>query len=150
MKSKATNEQLAKVLEYTLAEHQKNIEKSEKERNIFLKEFENQIETLKNVSLKPNLAEFERLNEQLEKGAINGAEKIKSAVNSAYFSPLILGIVFTVFISGVGMLIYSFKKIQTANEVADAKELALKNYFSKFLTENPKANASFKDWKEKQ
>jgi hypothetical protein len=34
--------------------------------------------------------------------------------------------------------------------VADAKELALKNYFSKFLTENPKANASFKDWKEKQ
>jgi tetrahydromethanopterin S-methyltransferase subunit F len=150
MKGKATNEQLAKVLEYTLSEHQKNIEKSEKERNIFLKEFENQIETLKNVSLKPNLAEFERLNEQLEKGAINGAEKIKSAVNSAYFSPLILGIVFTVFISGAGMLIYSFKKIQTANEVADAKELALKNYFSKFLKENPKANESYKYWNEKQ
>ena len=31
MKGKATNEQLAKVLEYTLSEHQKNIEKSEKE-----------------------------------------------------------------------------------------------------------------------
>ena len=38
MKGKATNEQLAKVLEYTLSEHQKNIEKSEKERAIFLKE----------------------------------------------------------------------------------------------------------------
>ena len=35
MKGKATNEQLAKVLEYTLSEHQKNIEKSEKERAIF-------------------------------------------------------------------------------------------------------------------
>ena len=58
--------------------------------------------------------------------------------------------VFTVFISGVGMLAYSFKQIQKANEVADAKELALKNYFSKFLTENPKTDESFKVWKEKQ
>ena len=42
------------------------------------------------------------------------------------------------------MLAYSFKQIQKANEVADAKELALRNYFSKFLTENPKANESLK------
>lgn len=150
MKGKATNEQLAKVLEYTLSEHQKNIEKSEKERTVFLKEFENQIETLKKISLKPNLTEFERLNEQLEKGAINGEERIKSALRSAYFSPFVLGIVFTVFISGLGMLAYSFNKIEKANEVANAKELALTKYFSKFLTENPKANQSFKEWKNKE
>lgn len=150
MKGKATNEQLAKVLEYTLSEHQKNIEKSEKERSVFLKEFQNQIETLKNVSLKPNLIEFERLNKQLEKGAINGEERIKSALRSAYFSPLVLGIVLIVFLSGVGMLAYSFKKIEKANELADAKELALTRYFSRFLTDNPKANESYKTWKEKQ
>ena len=150
MKGKATNEKLAKVLEYTLSEHQKNIEKSEKERTVFINEFKNQIESLKNISLKPNLTEFEHLNERLEKGCVNGAEQIKSALKSTYFSPLVLGIVFTVFISGVGMLGYSFKQIQKANEVADAKELALRNYFSKFLTENPKANESFKVWKEKQ
>lgn len=150
MKSKATNEQLAKVLEYTLAEHQKNIEKSEKERIVFLNEFKNEVQSLRNISLKPNLTEFTHLNEQLEKGAISGAERINSALKSAYFSPLILGIVFTVFISGVGMLVYSFKKLQTANEVADAKELALKNYFSNFLKENPKANESYKYWNEKQ
>ena len=67
MKGKATNEQLAKVLEYTLSEHQKNIEKSEKERTVFINEFKNQIESLKNISLKPNLTEFEHLNERLEK-----------------------------------------------------------------------------------
>jgi hypothetical protein len=154
MKSKATNEQLAKVLEYTLAEHQKNIEKSEKERiasfNSFLNSFNSQAQNLTKINLKPDLTEFAHLNEQLEKGAISGAERIKSAVKSAYFSPLILGIIFTVFISGVGMLVYSFKKIQTANEIADAKELALKNYFSKFLKENPKANESYKYWNEKQ
>jgi hypothetical protein len=38
------------------------------------------------------------------------------------------GIVFTVFISGVGMLAYSFKQIQKASEVADAKGFALRNY----------------------
>jgi hypothetical protein len=150
MKGKATNEQLAKVLEYTLSEHQKNIEKSEKERTVFINEFKNQIESLKNISLKPNLTEFEYLNERLEKGCVNGAENIKSALKSAYFSPLVLGIIFTVFISGVGMLAYSFKKIEKANEVAEAKEQALNKYFSKFLTENPKANESFKVWKEKQ
>ena len=150
MKSKATNEQLAKVLEYTLAEHQKNIEKSEKERIIFLNEFKSEVQSLRNISFKPNLTEFVHLNEQLEKGSIIGAERIKSALKSAYFSPLILGIVFTVFISGVGMLVYSFNKLQTANEVADAKELALKNYFSKFLKENPKANESYKYWNGKQ
>lgn len=150
MKTKATNEQLAKVLEYTLSEHQKHIEKSEKERTEFLNEFKNQIESLKNISLKPNLMEFDRLNEQLERGCFDGAEQIKSALRSVYFSPLVLGIVFTVFIAGVGMLTYSFKQIQKANELADAKELALKNYFSKFLIENPKANKSFKVWKEKQ
>ena len=150
MKGKATNEQLAKVLEYTLSEHQKNIEKSDKERTVFINEFKNQIESLNNISLKPNLTEFEHLNERLEKGCVNGAENIKSALKSVYFSPLVLGIIFTVFISGVGMLAYSFKQIQKANEVADAKELALKNYFSKFLTENPKADESFKIWKEKQ
>ena len=150
MKSKATNEQLAKVLEYTLAEHQKNIEKSEKERIVFLNEFKSEVQSLRNISLKPNLTEFTHLNEQLEKGAISGAERINSALKSVYFSPLILGIVFTVFISGVGMLVYSFKKIQTANDVANAKELALKNYFSKFLKENPKANESYKYWNEKQ
>jgi hypothetical protein len=153
MKSKATNEQLAKVLEYTLSEHQKSIEKSEKERNAsfnsFLNSFNSQAQNLTKINLKPDLTEFAHLNEQLEKGAISGAERIKSAVKSAYFSPLILGIIFTVFISGVGMLVYSFKKLQTANEVADAKELALKNYFLKFLKENPKADASFNDWKEK-
>ena len=63
---------------------------------------------------------------------------------------MVLGIVFTVFVSGVGMLAYSFKQIQKANEVADAKEQALNRYFSKFLIENPKANESFKVWKEKQ
>ena len=99
MKGKATNEQLAKVLEYTLSEHQKNIEKSEKERTVFINEFKNQIESLKNISLKPNLTEFEHLNERLEKGCVNGAEQIKSALKSTYFSPLVLGIVFTVFIS---------------------------------------------------
>ncbi len=150
MKGKATNEQLAKVLEYTLSEHQKNIEKSEKERSVFLKEFQNQIATLKNVSIKPNLTEFEHLNEQLEKGAINGEERIKSALRSAYFSPLVLGIVLIVFLSGVGMLVYSFKKIEKANELADAKELALTKHFSRFLTDNPKANESYKAWKEKQ
>lgn len=150
MKGKATNEQLAKVLEYTLSEHQKNIEKSEKERTVFINEFKSQIENLKNLSFKPNLSEFEHLNERLEKGCINGAENIKSALKNAYFSPLVLGIVFTVFISGIGMLAYSFKKIEKANEVGDAKELALRNYFSKFLTENPNANESFKVWKEKQ
>jgi hypothetical protein len=154
MKSKATNEQLAKVLEYTLSEHQKSIEKSEKERNAsfnsFLNSFNSQAQNLTKINLKPDLTEFAHLNEQLEKGAISGAERIKSAVKSAYFSPLILGIIFTVFISGVGMLVYSFKKIQTANEIADAKELALKNYFLKFLKENPKADASFNEWKEKQ
>ena len=150
MKGKATNEQLAKVLEYTLSEHQKNIEKSEKERTVFINEFKNQIESLKNISLKPNLTEFEHLNERLEKGCVNGAENIKSALKSVYFSPLVLGIVFTVFFSWLWMLVYFFKQIQNANEVADAKELALRNYFSKFLTENPKANESFKVWKEKQ
>lgn len=150
MKGKATNEQLAKVLEYTLSEHQKNIEKSEKERTVFINEFKNQIESIKNINLKPNLVEFEHMNERLNKGCTNGAEQIKSALKSVYFSPLVLGIVFTVFISGVGMLAYSFKKIEKANEVAEAKELALKNYFSKFLTENPKADESFKVWKEKQ
>lgn len=150
MKGKATNEQLAKVLEYTISEHQKNIEKSEKERTVFINEFKNQIESLRNISLKPNLTEFEHLNQRLEKGCAHGVENIRSALKSAYFSPLVLGIVFTVFISGVGMLAYSFKQIQKANEVADAKELALKNYFSKFLTENPKADESFKVWKEKQ
>ena len=101
MKGKATNEQLAKVLEeYTLSEHQKNIEKSEKERTVFINEFKNQIESLKNISLKPNLTEFEHLNERLEKGCVNGAENIKSALKSVYFSPLVLGIIFTVFISG--------------------------------------------------
>jgi hypothetical protein len=150
MKGKATNEQLAKVLEYTLSEHQKNIEKSEKERTVFINEFKNQIELLKNISLKPNLSEFEHLNERLEKGCVKGAENIKSALKNAYFSPLVLGIVFTVFISGIGMLAYSFNKIEKANEIGDAKELALRNYFSKFLTENPKANESFKVWKEKQ
>jgi hypothetical protein len=34
--------------------------------------------------------------------------------------------------------------------VANAKELALKNYFSKFLKENSKANKSYKYWNEKQ
>ena len=150
MKGKATNEQLAKVLEYTLSEHQKNIEKSEKERTIFLKDFRNEIESLKGISLSPNLVEFKHLNEQLEKGCVNGAEQIKSALKNVYFSPLVLGIVFTVFVSGVGMLAYSFKQIQKANEVADAKEQALNRYFSKFLIENPKANESFKVWKEKQ
>lgn len=150
MKGKATNEQLAKVLEYTLSEHQKNIEKSEKERNIFLKEFENQIETLKKISFKPNLTEFERLNEQLEKGAINGEERIKSALRSAYFSPFVLGIVAFVFIAGLGMMAYSFKKIEKANELADAKELALTKHFSRFLTDNPKANESYKVWKDKR
>lgn len=150
MKSKATNEQLAKVLEYTLTEHQKNIEKSEKERIVFLNEFKSEVQSLRNISLKPNLTEFLHLNEQLEKGAISGAEKINLALKSVYFSPLVLGIVFTVFISGVGMLVYSFNKLQKANEVADAKELALKNYFSKFLKENPKANESYKYWNEKQ
>lgn len=48
------------------------------------------------------------------------------------------------------MLVYSFKKIQTANEVENAKELELKNYFPKFLKENPKANESYKYWNEKQ
>jgi hypothetical protein len=48
------------------------------------------------------------------------------------------------------MLAYSFKQIQKANEVADAKEIELRNYFSKFLKDNPKANESFKVWKEKQ
>lgn len=150
MKSKATNEQLAKVLEYTLTEHQKNIEKSEKERIVFLNEFKSEVQSLRNINLKPNLAEFVHLNEQLEKSAISGAKRINSALKSVYFSPLILGIVFTVFISGVGMLVYSFNKLQKANEVADAKELALKNYFSKFLKENPKANESYKYWNEKQ
>jgi hypothetical protein len=89
MKGKATNEQLAKVLEYTLSEHQKNIEKSEKERAIFLKDFRNEIESLKGISLSPNLVEFEHLNEQLEKGCVNGAEQIKSALKSVYFSPLV-------------------------------------------------------------
>lgn len=150
MKSKATNEQLAKVLEYTLAEHQKNIEKSEKERNAFLTEFKNEVQSLKSINLEPNLTEFETLNRQLEQGAIEGGKTIKRALKSAYLSPVILGIVFTVFVSGVGMLVYSFKKLQTANEIADAKELALKNYFSKFLTDNPKANESYKYWREKQ
>ena len=103
MKGKATNEQLAKVLEYTLSEHQKNIEKSEKERAIFLKDFRNEIESLKGISLSPNLVEFKHLNEQLEKGCVNGAEQIKSALKNVYFSPLVLGIVFTVFVSGVGI-----------------------------------------------
>ena len=67
MKGKATNEQLTKVLEYTLSEHQKNIEKSEKERNAFLNDFKNQIESLKNISLKPNLSEFERFKVWKEK-----------------------------------------------------------------------------------
>ena len=48
------------------------------------------------------------------------------------------------------MLGYSFKQIQKANEIAEAKEQALNNYFSKFLRDNPKANESFKVWKEKQ
>jgi hypothetical protein len=48
------------------------------------------------------------------------------------------------------MLAYSFKQIQKANEVADAKEQALNRYFSKFLIENPKANESFKVWEKKQ
>lgn len=150
MKGKATNEQLAKVLEYTLSEHQKNIEKSEKERSIFLKEFQNQIETLKNVSLKPDLTEFERLNEQLERGAINGEERIKSALRSAYFSPFVLGIVAFVFIAGLGMMFYSFKKIEKANEVADAKELALKKHFSKFLENNPKVKDTYQNWRNKE
>lgn len=138
------------MLEYTLSEHQKNIEKSEKERAVFINEFKNQIESLKIISLKPKLTEFEHLNERLEKGCVNGAEQIKSALKNVYFSPLVLGIVFIVFISGVGMLAYSFKQIQKANEIAEAKEQALNKYFSKFLIENPRANESFKVWKEKQ
>jgi hypothetical protein len=63
---------------------------------------------------------------------------------------LVLGIVFTVFISGVGMLTYSFNKFEKANQVGDAKELALRKYFSKFLTDNPKADKSYVIWKDKQ
>ena len=64
MKGKATNEQLAKVLEYTLSEHQKNIEKSEKERTVFINEFKNQIESLRNITLNPNLTVLEHLNDR--------------------------------------------------------------------------------------
>ena len=58
------------------------------------------LKALKTLVLKPNLTEFEHLNERLEKGCVNGAEQIKSALKNTYFSPLVLGIVFTVFISG--------------------------------------------------
>lgn len=150
MKGRATNEQLAKVLEYTLSEHQKNIEKSEKERTIFLNDFKSQIESIKSIKLKPDLTEFNQLNEQLERECVNGAENIKSSFKNVYFSSLVLGIVFFVFISGLAMFVYGFKQIQKADEVAEAKETALANYFSKFLRENPKADESFKIWKEKK
>lgn len=150
MKGKATNEQLTKVLEYTLSEHQKNIEKAEKERNDFLNKLKDQIEKLESISLKPNLKEFVFLNEQLENKCRAGGQRIELALKNAYLSPLVLGIVFTVFISGVGMLTYSFNKFEKANQVGDAKELALRKYFSKFLTDNPKADKSYVIWKDKQ
>lgn len=149
MKSKATNEQLAKVLEYTLAEHQKNIEKSEKERTIFINEFKNQVQNLEKISLKPNLSEFEQMNNRLQIECNEGAKRINSAIKSVYFSPLVLGIVFVVFLSSVGMMTYSFNKMEKANEVADAKEKAVKAYFLEFLKDNPKANKSFEEWKNK-
>lgn len=150
MKGKATNEQLAKVLEYTLAEHQKNIEKSEKERTIFLNDFKSQIQNLEKISLKPNLDEFEQMNNRLERECNEGVKRINSAIKNVYFSPLILGIVFIVFLSGVGMLTYSFNKMEKANEVADAKELAIKNHILKFFKENPKSNKTYQAWREKE
>jgi hypothetical protein len=68
------------VLAYTLSEHQKNIEKSEKERTVFINEFKNQIESLEKISLKPNLPEFEHLNERLESVCVNmsGKHKIRT------------------------------------------------------------------------
>ena len=57
MKGKATNEQLAKVLEYTLSEHQKNIEKSEKERVVFLNDFKAKV-ALAAIKAEKTLAEL--------------------------------------------------------------------------------------------
>jgi hypothetical protein len=145
MKGKATNEQLAKVLEYTLSEHQKTIEKSEKERLKFLNEFKIEIQNLEKISLKPDLTHFKQLNIELEKNCEQGSSKLKEALKNTYFSPLVLGIVFTVFLSGVGLLIYSFRNIEKANEI-EQRQI---NYFSKFLNDNPKSNESFKSWKEK-
>lgn len=150
MKSKLTTEQMVKVLEYTLEEHQKNTEKSEKERAVFLNNFKTQIQKIEQINLKPNLDDFDKMNDRLKREFDDGEKRIKSAIKSFYLSPLVLGIVFVVFLSGVVMLTYSFNKMEKANEVADAKEKEIKIYFLQFLKDNPKANESFKKWKEKQ
>lgn len=150
MKGKATNEQLAKVLEYTLSEHISELEKAKKENSNFLNSLQKEREILGKINLKPNLSEFDRINSALKITCENGANKIQSELRSFYLSRLVLGIVLAVFICSVGMMIYAFNKIEKANEIANAKELTLNEYFSKFLTDNQKANESFKDWKQKQ
>jgi hypothetical protein len=150
MKSKLTTEQMVKVLEYTLAEHQKNTEKSEIERNVFINDFKRQVQKIEQINLKPNLHDFDKMNDRLKRELDDGEKRINSAIRSFYLSPLVLGIVFIVFLSGVAMLTYSFNKIEKANEVADAKEKAIKEYFMEFLKDNPKANKSFKEWGNKK
>jgi hypothetical protein len=74
-------------------------------------------------------------------------ENIKSALKSTYFSPFGFR---DFFYFGGGNIGVFFQTNSKSYKVADAKELALKKYFSKFLTENPKADENFKVWKEKQ
>ena len=153
MKARATNEQLTKVLEYTLTEHHKNIEKSEKARLQFLKEYQEGIERIRGVKISPDLTAFKQLNEEFDRKCIDGSNRINEALKSFYFSPLVLGIVLTVFLSGIGLIIYSFKNLEKANATmekakwVEQKDTAL---FKKFLHDNPKAKESFKIWYEKE
>jgi hypothetical protein len=145
-KARATTEELIKILDYTLAEHQKDIKKSEKEIKGFLEQFKEEIKKGQGINVKPDLTQLELFNKNFLE-SVNTAEiKLKKSLQSIIISPFVFGLISVVFLSGVGLLAYSYKKIQDAKEI----ETSQVKYVQKFLDENPKAKEIFNTWQTKQ
>lgn len=145
-KARATTEELIKVLDYTLAEHQKNIEKSEKELKGFLDEFKKEIEKGQRINVKPDLTQLDLFNKNFSESVNTTEIRLKKSLQSIFISPFVLGLISVVFLSGVGLLAYSYKRIQEAKEI----ETSQVKYVQRFLDENPKANKIFKNWQTEQ
>jgi hypothetical protein len=145
-KARATTEELIKVLDYTLAEHQKNIEKSEKELKGFLDEFKKEIEKGQGINVKPDLTQLDLFNKNFSE-SVNTAEiRLKKSLQSIFISPFVLGLISVVFLSGVGLLAYSFNQLEKAKALENSQQ----RYINDFFEAKPKALELFIMWKKER
>lgn len=145
-KARATTEELIKVLDYTLVDYQKSIEKSKKEIAAYLQEFKIEIKKGQSIDVQPDLRELEKYTLRLDSIVEIATAKLKRSFDSIFLSPFVLGLICVVFLSGVGLLGYSFTLIEKAKAIENSQQ----RYVDEFFEAKPKALELFLEWKKER